>query len=218
MSCFGFALLPSSMRRGDVGQKERTLESSHYGLSETFFFCVEYFSSAVKNKAKFAKFFGSLEFISFNRGYCYVDLKCQQNKNNCRYCFTCYRSHLSPLFWYTSSSYLTVVNWFSISQPNDSSSELSRNMAVTHRWAQSEDNLLSDHSLVPTRPALNPLLTGNLNSFLRMKFFSLLLNIDHLVGGGRFQSHIQQRWAPGPAQGPAGGGCRWSTFLLCTGS
>lgn len=70
---------------------------------------------------------------------------------------------------------------------------------------QREAPLRPQECSITTRPPLNPLLNGNLNSFLRMKrFFSLLLNIGQ--PGGRWQvlQPFSTKMSPWSCPGPGG--------------
>lgn len=58
---------------------------------------------------------------------------------------------------------------------------------------------------ITTRPPLNPLLNGNLNSFLRMKrVFSLLLNIGQPGGRRQVPEPFSTKMSPRSCPGPGG--------------
>ena len=58
---------------------------------------------------------------------------------------------------------------------------------------------------ITTRPPLNHLLNGNLNSFLRMKrFFSLLLNIGQPSGRRQVPEPFSTKMSPRSCPGPGG--------------
>lgn len=70
---------------------------------------------------------------------------------------------------------------------------------------QREAPLRLQECSITTRPPLNPLLNGNLNSFLRMKrFFSLLLNIGQPGGRWQVPEPFSTKMSPRSCPGPGG--------------
>lgn len=69
-------------------------------------------------------------------------------------------------------------------------------------------------------PPLNPLLKGNLNSFLKNEEAFQFVAKYRLppCEVASFGAIYNKDEPPGPGRRPAGGDCWWSAFLLCTGS
>ena len=77
---------------------------------------------------------------------------------------------------------------------------------------QREAPLRPHESSITTRPPLNPLLNGNLNSFLRMKrFFSLFLNIGSPCGRWQVPEPFSTQMSPMSCPGPGG----WWLPVVC---